>query len=72
KRPSLCQEAGQRSSWSSELVKIQGKRKPHKCLECGKGFSYLCRLIQHWVIHTGEKPYECGECGKSSSHSSSV
>ncbi|NXU04037.1 ZN548 protein, partial [Buphagus erythrorhynchus] len=44
--------------------KPPGWEKPHKCLECGKGFSYRCRLIQHRRIHTGEKRYECGECGK--------
>ncbi|NXQ39477.1 ZN397 protein, partial [Catharus fuscescens] len=59
-RPSLSWEGGRRSRQSSELVE-----KPHKCLECGKGFSYRSRLIRHVVIHSEEKPYECGKCGKS-------
>uniref|UniRef100_A0A8C0Z828 C2H2-type domain-containing protein n=1 Tax=Cyanistes caeruleus TaxID=156563 RepID=A0A8C0Z828_CYACU len=63
-RSPQCQEHGQRSSRSSELGE-----KPHKCLECGKGFRKRSHLIQHQRIHTGEKPYECGECGKSFSHS---
>ncbi|KAM4754788.1 uncharacterized protein ACIQIH_020158 isoform 1-T1 [Cyanocitta cristata] len=72
-RAPLCQEGGRRSRGTSELgEKPQGGEKPHKCLECGKGFSYKSRLREHLRIHTGERPYECGECGKGFSSSSEL
>ncbi|XP_053578102.1 zinc finger protein 614 [Bombina bombina] len=39
-------------------------QKPHKCNECGKNFSYRCRLFVHRRTHASEKPHRCNRCGK--------
>ncbi|NXQ64474.1 ZN287 protein, partial [Anthoscopus minutus] len=71
-RSALCQESGRRSRRSELVERSHGREKPHKCLECGKGFNHSSSLILHKRIHTGEKPYKCGECGKWFSLSSNL
>ncbi|NWW14457.1 ZN226 protein, partial [Oreocharis arfaki] len=59
-RPHLCREGG-RGCGQSSREKPEGAEKPHKCLECGKGFRWSSNLNQHRRRHSGERPHECGE-----------
>lgn len=43
-----------------------------KCLDCGKGFAWPSKLIEHQRSHTGEWPYRCVYCGKSFSRKSYI
>ncbi|XP_029780273.1 zinc finger protein 835 [Suricata suricatta] len=46
-----------------------GPRKPWKCGDCGKAFSYCSAFTLHQRIHTGERPFACADCGKAFSQS---
>lgn len=44
-------------------VSRDGKKRKHKCQECGQYFTRLHNLKSHLLTHSQEKPFVCKECG---------
>jgi DNA-directed RNA polymerase subunit M/transcription elongation factor TFIIS len=44
-------------------VSRDGKKRKHKCDECGQYFTRLHNLKSHLLTHSQEKPFICQECG---------
>jgi DNA-directed RNA polymerase subunit M/transcription elongation factor TFIIS len=44
-------------------VSRDGKKRKHKCQECGQYFTRLHNLKSHLLTHSQEKPFICQECG---------
>ncbi|NWZ88421.1 ZN112 protein, partial [Poecile atricapillus] len=50
-----CQEGVRRSCRSSELgERAHDGENPHRCLECGKGFSWSFKVRENQRVHPGE------------------
>ena len=46
-----------------QAVSRDGKKRKHKCQECGQYFTRLHNLKSHLLTHSQEKPFICQECG---------
>lgn len=64
----LKKSKGSKRSLSNRLQRLghqptRSAKKPYKCDDCGKSFTWNSELKRHKRVHTGERPYTCGECG---------
>ncbi|XP_036683453.1 zinc finger protein 174 isoform X1 [Balaenoptera musculus] len=64
----LKKSKGSKRNLSSRLQRLghqptRSAKKPYKCDDCGKSFTWNSELKRHKRVHTGERPYTCGECG---------
>jgi DNA-directed RNA polymerase subunit M/transcription elongation factor TFIIS len=48
---------------SDQAISRDGKKRKHKCQECGQYFTRLHNLKSHLLTHSQEKPFICQECG---------
>lgn len=64
----LKKSKGSKRSLNNRLQRLghqptRSAKKPYKCDDCGKSFTWNSELKRHKRVHTGERPYTCGECG---------
>jgi predicted nucleic acid-binding Zn ribbon protein len=45
-------------------ISRDGKKRKHKCSECGQYFTRLHNLKSHLLTHSQEKPFICDDCGR--------
>lgn len=56
----------------STLPRFGFRKKPYKCDECERCFSFLSELHVHSRCHTGERPFKCKYCNRSYSRSAQL
>ncbi|XP_069060596.1 zinc finger protein 25-like isoform X2 [Pleurodeles waltl] len=56
----------------STLPRFGFRKKPYKCDECDRCFSFLSELHVHSRCHTGERPFKCTFCDRSYSRSAQL
>ncbi|XP_032420456.1 zinc finger protein with KRAB and SCAN domains 3-like [Xiphophorus hellerii] len=58
-------QEGSSSSVSESQSDTSTKKRSFKCEMCGRCYTQLCKLRNHYRTHTGERPFSCETCGKS-------
>ncbi|XP_023191143.1 zinc finger protein 32-like [Xiphophorus maculatus] len=58
-------QEGSSSSVSENQSGTSTKKRSFKCEMCGRCYTQLCKLRNHYRTHTGERPFSCETCGKS-------
>ncbi|XP_063308974.1 zinc finger protein 605-like [Pelobates fuscus] len=57
-------ECGRTFSQDDQLAEHMWEDMPYMCTECGKCFKWMCKLVAHQKIHSGNRPFLCMDCGK--------
>lgn len=56
----------------TEHLRTHDNKRPHKCPECGQGFTQATQLTVHLRSHTGARPYPCRICDRPFTHSNAL
>jgi DNA-directed RNA polymerase subunit M/transcription elongation factor TFIIS len=59
----LDEDEGNSPMGGDQPMTRDGKKRKHKCQECGQYFTRLHNLKSHLLTHSQEKPFICQDCG---------